>query len=96
MITPINNFQPIITFQGAKLKTPKNFRPLKNQPIINKTSEKFSKFIEKAKCEFENMDQETEELLFKTIALGTALAVAIGVIVHYVNAFIDKIQNLFQ
>ena len=40
------------------------------------------------KCEFENMDQETEELLFKTIALGTALAVAIGVIVHYVNAFI--------
>ena len=96
MITPIDNVQPSFNFQGVKLKTPKKLYPIKNQPVQNKTERKFSKFIQKTKNEFKNMDNETRELLIDCILLSCTIAGIIGVAAYYIHQFIEKIQNIFQ
>ena len=96
MITPINNIQSKTNFQALKIKTPKNLGALKDKPFIKSTSKKVSNFVEKTKAEFKNMDEETKDLLFKVIVGFTLLGTFIGVVMHYIAKFMDKINNLFQ
>ena len=95
MIMPINNIQPKATFQGVKFKTPIQHKPTNKSNFMKKTSDKMSKFIDKTKSEFKNMDEETRDLLFKVVIGYTFLSVVIGTIIHYVSKIVDNFKNLF-
>ena len=74
---------------------PKSFNSANKSSFINKASDKVSKFIDKTKNEFKNMDEETKDLLFKVVVGFTLLSAAIGTVAHYVCKIIDKFQELF-
>ena len=95
MITPISNIQPSTNFQGVKLKAPKGFKPTNKPTLTNKAPSKISNFLDKAKNEFKNMDNETKDMLFDIIILSGAIIGAISVVAYHVNLFIEKIQNIF-
>ena len=97
MITQINNYQSNISYQGAKIKSPKhvvqNFKKtIQKYDLKNKITDTFTK----VKSEFENMDEETKDLLFKVIVGFTLLGTFIGVTIHYISKIMDNINNLFQ
>ena len=72
------------------------FHGMRIPAVQNKTERKFSKFIQKTKNEFKNMDNETRELLIDCILLSCTIAGIIGVAAYYIHQFIERIQNIFQ
>ena len=99
MISPINNNNVYnnLYFQGLKtnLRPRKSSLPkIENQQNSKKIQNKFSNAWEKVKNEFANLDEEGQDLLFKCIVGVSILGTIIGVVAHYVNSFIEKVQNL--
>lgn len=95
MITPISNIQLSTNFQGVKLKAPKNFKPTNKPTLTSKTPNKFSKFLDKTKNEFKNMDNETKDMLFDIIILSGVIVGFISVVAYHINLLVEKFQNIF-
>ena len=97
MITQVNNYQTNISYQGLKLKAPKEVlqktkTSIQQCNLKNKLKDCFTK----VKNEINDLDEESKDLLFKTIVLGTVLVTFIGIVIHYISRFMENVNNLFN
>ena len=96
MISQINNYNMNTSFYGAKLKAPKNILPKSNSSIrLSNIKNKITDTFTKVKSEFENMDEETKDLLVKVVVSFTLLSTVIGTVIYYVSKIVDKIKAIF-
>ena len=96
MISQINSNQYNTNFYGLKLKVPKkNFCNINQKFNTSKLKEKVTDKFTKIKTEFENLDEETKDLLFNVVVGFTLLSAVIGTILHYVCKIVNKFQDLF-
>ena len=96
MISQINNNRYNINFYGTKLKVPKKSNcKISSQINTNKLKEKITDKFTKIKTEFNSLDEESKDLLFKTVVGFTILSTVVGTIIYYVCKIVDKIKELF-
>ena len=98
MILPVNNLNPTLNFKGPSLKKVpiKEVSKIKQSKPLRNFGEKMSACAKKVKTEFQNMDEESKELLYKIVVLGSVLVGFITYAVSILCRIIDKFRALFE